>query len=160
MFGLDSPTVSNPLGQALSSGPNLIAVVSTELNYAVTLVDEPAIDNAPTYHLRLTPLHVPKRLRLRELWIGAYDYLPKRAVIEGNFTTAPLTNVPWIIDFSVVNGEPIIVRETASTLFLPHQQVVRDVVISFEDIGERSGLSGGPLIDPVLIGPALVEPTL
>jgi len=160
MFGLDSPTVSNPLGQALSSGPKLIAAVSTEHNYAVTLVDERAIDDSPTYHLRLTPLHDPKRLRLRELWIGTFDYLPRRAVIEGNFTTAPLTDVPWIIDFSVMNGEPLIVRETASTLFLPHQQVVTDVVIAFEDIGERSGLSGAPLplIDPALIGPVLLEP--
>lgn len=139
MFGLDSPT---------------------EPNYAVTLVDEPAIDNSPAYHLRLTPLHDPKRLRLRELWIGTYDNLPRRAVIEGNFTTAPLTDVPWIIDFAVMNGEPIIVRETASTLVLPHQQVLRDVVIAFEDIGERSALSGGPLIDPAFIGPALLEPTI
>jgi hypothetical protein len=139
MFGLDSPT---------------------ELNYAVTLVDEPAIDNPPAYHLRLTPLHDPKRRRLRELWIGAYDYLPRRAVIEGNFTTAPLTDVPWIIDLSVMNGEPIIVRETASALVLPRRQVLRDVVIAFEDIGERSVLSGGPLIDPAFIGPTLLEPTI
>lgn len=160
MFGLDAPAVSNHLGHALSSGPRVIAVVSTELNYAVTLVDEPAIDESPTYHLRLTPLRDPKGLRLRELWIGALDYLPRRAVIEGNFTTAPLTDVPWIIDFSVMNGEPVIVRETAAALFLPHQQVVRDVVVAFEDIGERRRLSGAPLIDPVLADPALLEPTL
>ncbi|MGA8097633.1 MAG: hypothetical protein WB810_03115 [Candidatus Cybelea sp.] len=68
-----------------------IAVVSSGSPiYRVSLVDEPTIDGVVTYHLTLTPLRKPKENRLRELWVGADDYLPRRAVTDASDTVRDL----------------------------------------------------------------------
>ncbi len=103
----------------------------------------------PTYHLALTPLRRPKDNRLRELWVGANDYLPRKAVISGNFTIRPLVDVPWTIDFAVVDGAPYIARESAAaTLYMEHRRVIRSAVIAFDDIREPSGIYDRPLVEP------------
>ncbi len=138
-----------------------IAVVSSGAPiYRVELIDQPQLDGIPTYHLRLTPLHKPNENRLRELWIGANDYLPRRAVTAGNFTISPLTDVPWNVDFALVNGAPVISKESAgANLYLGHRRVVRDATIAFEDIREPSGsIYDRPLLRPETTGDALVEP--
>ena len=129
----------------------MIAVVSTRTrDYAVTLLDDPLLEGVPTYHLKLTPLRKPKANRLRDLWVDASDYLPRQAVVAGNFTDAPLTDVPWTISFAIFEGAPVIASETAdTTLYLPHRRVVRDASIAFENIHEPSGsLVGEPLVEP------------
>lgn len=148
-----------------SSAPALpvIAVVSAQSpQYRVTLIDTPAVDGVPTYHLGLTPLRRPKDNRLRELWVGTNDYLPRRAVVSGNFTSRPLVDVPWTIDYSVVDGAPYIAREsTAATLYLEHRRVVRKAAVAFEDIRERSAsIYDRPLLapEPTNATTALVEP--
>ncbi len=61
-----------------------IAVVSTQTrDYQVTLLNTEALDNTQTYHLLLKPLRKPKDNRLRELWVGVNDYLPRRAINSG-----------------------------------------------------------------------------
>ncbi|HXM07438.1 MAG TPA: hypothetical protein VN936_08235, partial [Candidatus Acidoferrum sp.] len=125
----------------------------------VTLVDTPLLDGEPTYHLRLTPRHKPKDLRLRELWVGTGDFLPRQALISGNFTVAPLVDVPWLVDFSVVDGVPYIAKETAeATLYLAHRHVVTDATIAFDNIREPRSIIGEPLIAPELKAETLVEP--
>lgn len=138
-----------------------IAVVSSGAPiYRVELIDQPQLDGIPTYHLRLTPLRKPNENRLRELWIGANDYLPRRAVTGGNFTISPLTDVPWNVDFALVDGAPVISKESAgANLYLGHRRVVRDATIAFEDIREPSGsIYDRPLLRPETTGDALVEP--
>jgi hypothetical protein len=138
-----------------------IAVVSSGSPiYRVDLVDTPQIDGVETYHLRLTPLRKPKENRLRELWVGENDYLPRRAIIAGNFTLAPLTDVPWTVDFTVVDGAPFLAKESAGdTLYLAHRRVVRDATIAFEDIREPdASLYDRPLLAPEPTDTTLVEP--
>jgi hypothetical protein len=159
MFGLRY-TFANRGGTQGQSGLRVIAVVSAQApDYGVALIDVPTIGDAPTYHLRMTPLRHPKDNRLRELWIGADDFLPRRAVVAGNFTSAPLVDVPWTVDFSIVDGVPYVVRESAdATLYLTHRRVVRDAVIAFQNIRESSGsLYDEPLVEP-LAGAMLEEP--
>ncbi len=129
----------------------IIAIVSAQsADYRVALIDTPTLDGVPTYHLALTPLRRPKDNRLRELWVGTNDYLPRQAVVSGNFTIRPLVDVPWAIDFAVRGGAPYIERESATaTLFMEHRRVVRDAVIAFEDIREPTGtIYDRPLVEP------------
>lgn len=151
--------------QSNSPASNLptIAVVSTKArDYAVALLDDPVLDGVATYHLQLTPLRKPKVNRLRELWVDASDYLPRRAVVAGNFTDAPLTDVPWTISFATFDGAPVIASEkTDATLRLPHRRVVRDASIAFVNVHEPSGSPiGEPLVEPQAEDDALLEPPL
>lgn len=153
---------AQPLRGAPSPGGGLpvIATVSAQKpEYRIELVDEPEIDGDATYHLKLTPLRDPKNNRLRELWVGTDDYLPRRAAISGNFTQAPMVDVPWTVDFSIVDGVPYISRETAGrTLHLAHRRVVRDATIAFENVREPQGIYDEPLVTPELRDDTLVEP--
>jgi len=92
--------------------------------------------------------------------VGTNDYLPRRAVLAGNFTMAPLVDVPWTVDFSVVNGAPFVTREsTNETLYLAHHRVVRDAAIAFEDINESDGtVYDRPLVTPSETDSTLSEP--
>lgn len=162
MFGLRYPTVPyniKPVGT--ESVLPIIATVSTRSkDYDVSLIDNDVIDGTQVFHLGLKPLRKPMDNRLRELWIGTNDYLPRRAIISGNFTTAPLVNVPWTIDFAVVAGTPYVIRETAQeTLYLQHRRVVRDAVVAFQNISEP-GLSiyDQPLVAPEDSAGAISEP--
>lgn len=163
MFGLRYRAL-----RAASSSPpadtslRVIAIVSSgSPDYSVSLIDTPLLDGALTYHLGLTPLRRPKDNRLRELWIGSSDYLPRKAIVAGNFTLAPLVDVPWTVDFSVVAGAPYITRESAAaTLYLAHHRVVREATIAFEDIQEpRASIYDVPLIAPDVQDTMLVEPS-
>jgi hypothetical protein len=139
----------------------VIAIVSTNVrDYDVSLVDTPEIDGVATYHLRLVPRRKPKDLRLRELWVGTNDFLPRQALISGNFTVAPLVDVPWLISFNVVDGVPYIAKESAEqTLYLAHRHVVSDATIAFDDVREPDGsIIGQPLIAPDPEPESLVEP--
>ena len=143
------------------SSLRVIAVVSSRTrDYRVSLIDSPLLEGVPTYHLGLTPLRKPKDNRLRELWIGSSDYLPRKAIVSGNFTLAPLVDVPWTVDFSILDGAPYITRESAvDTLYLAHHRVVREAAIAFEDIREPDGsIYDTPLLEPQADETALVEP--
>ncbi len=145
----------------IATGLKTIAVVSTNVrDYSVAMIDAPLLDGAPTYHLQLTPLRKPKVNRLRELWVGKDDYLPRQAIVAGNFTTAPLTDVPWTVSFSLFDGTPVIARETAdATLYLSHRRVVRDATIAFQGFHEPNGSPvGEPIVQPQVDEDSLLEP--
>jgi hypothetical protein len=161
-FGLQFPQPQHaPQSDSPATSLPTIAVVSTKTrDYAVTLVDVPLLDGVATYHLKLTPLRKPNVNRLRELWVDASNYLPRQAVVAGNFTDAPLTNVPWTISFATFDGAPVIACEKAeTTLYLPHRRVVRGASIAFVNLHEPSGSPvGEPLVEPQVEGGALLEP--
>lgn len=161
-FGLKYPESHDKREGAEASTIPTIAIVATQTrDYDVTLLDTPELDGTPTYHLRLRPLRKSHDNRLRELWIGQSDFLPRRAVIAGDFTIAPLVDVPWTVDFTVKSGCAYIVTEKAqATLYLAHRHVVRNAVVAFEEIrdsGEDSFFHR-PLIQPEPDETTLVEP--
>ncbi|HLY01171.1 MAG TPA: hypothetical protein VKR56_01600 [Candidatus Cybelea sp.] len=162
MFGLRYKAVrAAATSPEVEGSLRVIAIVSSGApDYSVSLIDTPLLDGVPTYHLELMPLRKPKQNRLRELWIGTSDYLPRKAIVAGNFTLAPLVDVPWSVDFSILDGAPYITRESAGdTLYLAHRRVVREATIAFEDIQERSStIYDVPLIAPDLQETMLVEP--
>jgi hypothetical protein len=162
MFGLRYEGARATATSPVANGAlRVIAIVSSRApDYKVSLIDTPLLDGVPTYHLGLTPLRRPKDNRLREIWIGTGDYLPRKAIVAGNFTLAPLVDVPWSVDFSILDGAPYVTREsTLDTLYLPHRRVVREATIAFEDIHERSStIYDVPLIEPDVQDSTLVEP--
>lgn len=163
MFGLryGQPTEATAHTSSEADALPVIAVVSTKKrDYSVALAGIPTIDGAPTYHLLLTPLRNPKKNRLRELWVGTADYLPRQAVVAGNFTLAPLVDVPWTLSFSVIDGAPVLTRESANaTLYLPHHRVLHDARIAFDGIHDAgTTIVGEPLLQPPPTATALVEP--
>lgn len=162
MFGLryrSVPQNVKPVGSETAL-PVIATVSTTNRDYDVTLVGEETVDDVQTYRLRLKPLRAPKDNRLRELWVGTGDYLPRKAVVAGNFTIAPLVDVGWTIDFTVIDGAPFVATETAAdTLYLPHHRVVRHAVIAFENIRETaSSIYDQPLVQPDETSAALSEP--
>ncbi len=136
MFGMRYESLASPEAVASPSSLRTIAVVAVgKPAYSVTLSGVVVVDGTKTYQLGLVPLRDPKKNRLRALWVGANDYLPRKAVVAGNFTIAPFEDVPWTIRFGVANGAPLIADEKADeTLFMPHRHVVRDVSIAFENV--------------------------
>jgi hypothetical protein len=162
MFGLRYEEAHATATSPVADGSlRVIAIVSSRApDYKVSLIDTPLLDGVPTYHLGLSPLRKPKDNRLRELWVGTSDYLPRKALVAGNFTLAPLVDVAWSVDFSVLDGAPYVTRESAvDTLYLPHRRVVREATVAFEDIHERgSTIYEVPLIEPDVQDTTLVEP--
>ena len=162
MFGLRYPTVPynvKPVGN--ESTLQVIATVSTaNRDYDVTLAGMEKLDDVQTYHLLMRPLRRPGENRLRELWVGTNDYLPRKATVAGNFTSTPLVDVPWTIDFGVIDGTPYVTREAAEqTLYLRHRRVVRDAVVAFENISEPgTSIYDQPLVAPDDSASTISEP--
>ncbi len=161
MFGL---RLQQRSGETPTFGPApslpTIAVVSTDKrDYAVSLLGTEPVGGVDAYHLRLTPLHKPKVNRLRELWVGENDYLPRKALVAGNFTIAPLVDVPWTINFTLDGGAPLISNESADQpLFLQHRRVVTNATISFDNISENHDFLHAPMLTPPVTDTTLIEP--
>ncbi len=161
MFGLRYRDIAASATQPQSNPWPIIATVSTQArDYQVTLLEVATVDGVSTYHLALKPLRKPKDNRLRELWVGTDDYLPRKAIISGNFTIAPLVDVPWVVDFAVVDGAPFVVRESAERmLYLSHRRVVGAATIAFENVGQPDdSIYNRPLLAPDATEMRLVEP--
>ncbi|MBV9027771.1 MAG: hypothetical protein JO311_04090 [Candidatus Eremiobacteraeota bacterium] len=160
MFGLDYPVRNNHAPIEASSLKTIAVVAAASPEYRVTLIDVPVVDGMPAYHLELTPLRRPKENRLRELWVRTDDYLPLQAIVAGNFTAAPLVDVPWLVNFTTIDGAPYISRESAmSSLYLAHRRIVRNAVIAFENIRQWDGsIYGKPLVSPETDDNSLTEP--
>jgi hypothetical protein len=71
---------------------------------------------------------------------------------QGNFTNAPMTDVPWLVTFQNVDGKSYIQRETAlEPLVFRHDRTFTAASIGFTDI-HASDTS--PPILPTLDGPS------
>ncbi len=162
-FGLRFKRIADSATTAVEAESNLpvIAVVSNSArDYDVSLLGETPLNGEETYHLGLKPLRKPKHFRLRELWVGVSDFLPRQALIAGNFTVAPLVDVPWIVSFRVVDGLLYVSSEHAQAkLYLSHRHTVQGAEVNFQGIQESVGdFSGAPLIAPDGTSTSLVEP--
>lgn len=116
--------------------PNLPVIgitATTTHDYRVRLIN--TLDGGKTYHLGLEPTHDPSRLRLREMWVDAATFLTRRIFISANFTQSPYTSVPWVIDFTHVDGADYIAKETAEApLDFVDSVSVPNLTIAFEDL--------------------------
>jgi hypothetical protein len=156
-FGIVAPYAARRVNVETTL-PIIASVASSRKDYDVTLVGSEAIAGQAAYHLALKPLHDPLKYRLRDLWVSPTTYLPERAIIAGNFTVAGMANVPWQIDFVTLGSCWYVSREAPlSTLYLPHQKVVRDATIVFENIVANDSILG-PAIEPDVTPTTLVEP--
>jgi hypothetical protein len=104
-------------------------------DYEVRLIETLDGPDGKEYHLGLRALRDPERFRLRELYVDADTYRPEEAVVDGISNRAPLTKVPWRIEYREVAGASYIARETAmQDLDYGKAGLLRWVTISFEEL--------------------------
>jgi hypothetical protein len=136
-FGLTSETDESPTPSPLSS-PSLRTIATVRANdrvYNVTLLGMETISGLYTYHLHLEPISRPRHYRIRELWVDVYTYQIVQLQTQGNFTNAPMTDVPWLVTFQNVDGSFYIEKETAlEPLVFHHNRTFTAASISFADI--------------------------
>jgi hypothetical protein len=138
--------------------PVIASVTSSRKDYNITFLGTENVGSDAAYHLHFEPLGDPHRYRLRDLWINPTTHLPERAIVGGNFTLAPMTDVPWTIVFEATAKAWYVSRETAmSTLYLAHKHVVRNAAIAFEQIQPFDGIDG-PILQPDVTPTTLAEP--
>jgi hypothetical protein len=124
-------------GESPSTGPTappeVGRVQTVARDYAVELVDdEPSVDDN-LYHLRLTPLRDPRRLRLRELWVSKDDYLTKKLVVDGISDGEPYDRTRWVASYISLNGRAYLqqIRNEAPLHF--GLTTVQDIEFDFVD---------------------------
>jgi len=124
---------------AMSSGlKEITAVVAYRHTYDIAYAGDEVVDGVDTYHLRLAPLHVDGRYRLRDLWIDRATYATVRARTVSNFVDGPGTGIPWTIDFSDVDGARYIASESADARYKYGGRSYDSVDIRFENIRVRA----------------------
>ncbi len=160
---LISPTYCFGLAARHAAMPNTASVTTSTLHtiatvtaidrvYKVSLVGTEPVGVLYTYHLHLEPVGHPDWYRIRELWVDVYTYQVVQLQTQGNFTNAPMTDVPWLVTFQNVDGKSYIQRETAlEPLVFRHDRTFTAASIGFTDI-HASDTS--PPILPTLDGPS------
>lgn len=136
-FGLTSTETGSakPSPAGTSDLPIIASVTAIGRVYDVSLVGTETVDGLYTYHLHLKPAIQPNRYRIRELWVDVYTYRIVRLQTQGNFTSTPMSNVPWLVTFQSVDGSTYIKDETAlEPLIFPHDRTFSTASISFNDI--------------------------
>ncbi len=121
----------------------VIGQTSTKVrDYEVRLIGtETAPDGALLDHLGLTPLHDPKRLKVREMWVDAKTYVVRSLLLASNFNSSPLAGVAWRVDYKIVDGAPYLDTERAQApVTYRGQGTLRDVTIAFTDVKELAHL--------------------
>ena len=115
--------------------PTIATVTAKDRAYDVSLLGTEIVNGLYAYHLKLEPRRMPKRYRIRDLWVDAYTYQLVQLRSDGNFTTAPMTDVPWLVTFHNVDGQTYIESESAlGPLVLRHDRTFSNASISFDRI--------------------------
>jgi hypothetical protein len=109
--------------------------------YDVTLVGTDELDGTPAYHLALHPLREPKRYRLRDLWVDAATFAPRKLVEVANFINGPGTAVPWSVTFKQQDGALYIDRESALAPIQYRGLIYTQASVSIEAVTEVAKLS-------------------
>lgn len=140
-FGLASGEAAGDAGGAPGAAaglPTIATVTAFERDYDVTLLGTEAVDGVLAYHLELAPVRLPNRFRIRELWIDAASFRIVQLRSQGDFTSAPMTGVPWLVTFSDIGGCTYIASETAlAPLVFPHDRTFTHASIAFDEIGSE-----------------------
>jgi hypothetical protein len=86
------------------------------------------------------------------MWVDVYTYQIVQLETQGNFTDAPMSNVPWLVTFQNVAGNSYIKDETAlEPLPFRHDRTFSTASISFDDI---RATDNSPPILPTMDGHA------
>ena len=135
-----------PQPPAPSTLPEIANVVTTNSDYHPVYVSKEELNGQPTYHLELLPLRDSNKYRVRDVWMATDTHDPVQLITDGNFTTAPLTNVRWKITFRKFRAETRI--DTEQTLESPKGYNLVQIVFFYLDdprwagkIGYRDGAS-------------------
>ncbi|HEY3677036.1 MAG TPA: hypothetical protein VGK84_13695 [Candidatus Tumulicola sp.] len=159
MFGLDDRATGPAASQNDQSGSlhSIATVVSENRAYDISLTGEETMAGIPAYHLRLAPLRSPAINRLRDLWIDETTFSVLQAKLQGNFSNAPMTEVPWTVTFATAGGLTYIKNETTLAPLRFHRDRTFDgASIAFDSIDEMT--STLPVLPNVLTQSVLREP--
>ena len=122
--------------QEMSSNGQLkeiASVTSTRRDYVMTLQGTEQVAGHAAYHVSLRPVHDPRRLRLRELWVDTQSFETLQLVTAGNFTGIG-SNVAWTVTFDDVDGVHYIASEMANSPISVGDHTYDRASISFQQI--------------------------
>jgi hypothetical protein len=112
----------------------------------------------PELELTLTPLRNPHDFRLRELWLDAESFLPKRLRTAGNFTYGPPLGADWLTTFKHAGAAIYIDREVALSMLKVNSHSYEDATIEFENVSALAGPTVRTLIPQTATTNDLREP--
>jgi hypothetical protein len=160
MFGLNAAAnddAATPDANAAGSLHSIATVVSENRAYNISFAGEESLHGIQAYHLQLRPLRQASVYRLRDLWIDKATYDVLQANVQGNFTNAPMTKVPWTVEFATVAGATYIASETTTaTLQFRRDRSFDGARIVFDDISDATGTV--PALPNVVTQGVLREP--
>ncbi|HEX3466050.1 MAG TPA: hypothetical protein VHS78_18525 [Candidatus Elarobacter sp.] len=115
--GTPEPTPSPPGLEAIGS------VSTYNLSYRITDLGDTTIASTPVHHFRLSPLRDPGHNVLREIWIDATTFLPKRYVAE-RFVENNGLSFRYLITVNTALIEHHLVNVDASGHFDVHRALI------------------------------------
>ena len=129
------------VASAVTTLPKIGRTGTVARTYDVTDLGDLSENGVALHHLRLRPLHDPRRYRLRELWLDAKSSLPVRAVVAGIGNRWPLDAIDWRVEFKQLEGGTYIARETALAPVPSDRGRLDDVTITFADVRATNRLT-------------------
>ena len=157
-FGMRSALLESSDSSSVSL-PIIANVSTSHSDYTISLKDNELYDGRDAYHLLLHPARDPNTYRIRELWIDAQSYVTLKAIIAGNLTHPPATQVPWTVTFQTVDGLQYIAMEMANApLVYSKRETYTQSAILFEDIHTQTAPSTEFLLSQIPVPGALTEP--
>jgi hypothetical protein len=130
----DPRVTASPTPEPTPGLREIATVYAKNRAYDVSLVGTDDIDGSPAYHLSLHPLREPHRYRLRDLWVDATTYAPRKLIEALNFANGPGTNVPWSVTFTNQDGALYIDKETALAPIQYRGLIYTQASVSIEDL--------------------------
>jgi hypothetical protein len=114
--------------------PVIAVVVAAHRNYTIALSGEEPIDGHTCYHLKLHAVRDPGKYRLRDLWVDEGDAATWRLRVGSNFLYGPGTNVPWVVNFTDIDGGHYIYNEIADVPMAVAGEIYTRAEVWFENV--------------------------
>ena len=142
-----------------SAEPPVIAVVvAAHRNYVIRYAGQETVNGHLCYHVTMRAVHDPGKYRLRDLWVDENDYAVWRLRVGINFMSGPGTKIPWIVDFTDIDGEHYIDREIAGAPMAVAGEIYTQASVEFENVG-AAGDEASPMPLLLPLRNTLEEPT-